>query len=121
MPKIIELVERLLAHRPSRTKLRTLLKAHGLSWKKCRKVLRKADPEKRRAFIEQFQPIFEQVCENKTILIGTPEQVAEGVQFYRDLLGVEHLTIFPHLLGDSYAKANEQMTRFQEEVVPLLS
>ena len=41
-------------------------------------------------------------------------------QFYRDLLGVEHLTIFPHLLGDRYKKADEQMARFIEEVVPLV-
>ena len=65
-------------------------------------------------------PTLEESLENKTILIGTAEQVAEEVQFYRDLLGLEHLTIFPHLLGDSYDKANEQMTRFVEEVVPLL-
>ena len=44
-----------------------------------------------------------------------------SVAFYRDLLGFEHLTIFPHLLGDSYKKADEQMARFAEEVVPLLS
>lgn len=65
-------------------------------------------------------PTLEQSLENKTILLGTPQDVAEGVQFYRDLLGLEHLTIFPHLLGDPYKKANEQMTRFAEEVVPLL-
>jgi alkanesulfonate monooxygenase SsuD/methylene tetrahydromethanopterin reductase-like flavin-dependent oxidoreductase (luciferase family) len=65
-------------------------------------------------------PTLDESIENKTILVGTPEQVAEGVQFYRDLLGLEHLTIFPHLLGDSYKKANEQMARFIEEVVPLL-
>ena len=56
--------------------------------------------------------------ENKTILVGTPDEVAEGVAFYRDLLGLEHLTIFPHLLGDPYKKADEQMARFIEEVVP---
>jgi transposase len=73
VPKLIELVERMLGHRPSRTKLRTLLKAHKLSWKKCRKVLRKANPEKRAAFIEQFRPIFEQVCQNETILLYIDE------------------------------------------------
>ena len=31
----------------------------------------------------------------------------------------EHLTIFPHLLGDPYKKADEQMARFIEEVLPL--
>jgi alkanesulfonate monooxygenase SsuD/methylene tetrahydromethanopterin reductase-like flavin-dependent oxidoreductase (luciferase family) len=66
-------------------------------------------------------PTLDESLENKTLLVGTPEQVAEGVQFYRDLLGVDRLTIFPHMLGDPYAKANEQMTRFMEEVVPLVS
>jgi alkanesulfonate monooxygenase SsuD/methylene tetrahydromethanopterin reductase-like flavin-dependent oxidoreductase (luciferase family) len=66
-------------------------------------------------------PTLDESIENKTILLGTPEQVAEGVQFYRDLLGVEHLTIFPHFLGDSYKKADEQMARFIEEVLPLVN
>lgn len=65
-------------------------------------------------------PTLDESLENKTILLGTPEQVAEGVQFYRDLLGLQHLVIFPHLLGDPYPKADEQMTRFADEVVPLL-
>ena len=51
-------------------------------------------------------PTLDESIENKTILLGSPEQVAEGIQFYRDLLGVEHLTIFPHFLGDSYKKAD---------------
>jgi alkanesulfonate monooxygenase SsuD/methylene tetrahydromethanopterin reductase-like flavin-dependent oxidoreductase (luciferase family) len=65
-------------------------------------------------------PTLAESIENKTILLGTPEQVAEGVQFYRDLLGLENLVIFPHLLGDPYPKANEQMARFVDEVAPLL-
>lgn len=65
-------------------------------------------------------PTLDESLDNKTMLIGTPEQVAEGVQFYKDLLGLEHLTIFPHLLGDSYKKADEQMERFMTEVVPLV-
>ena len=47
--------------------------------------------------------------------------MAEGIQFFKDLLGLEHLTIFPHLLGDPYKKADEQMARFITEVVPLVS
>jgi alkanesulfonate monooxygenase SsuD/methylene tetrahydromethanopterin reductase-like flavin-dependent oxidoreductase (luciferase family) len=66
-------------------------------------------------------PTLDESIENKTILLGTPEQVAEGVQFYRDLLGLEHLTIFPHMLGDPYKKADEQMARFMTEVIPLVS
>jgi alkanesulfonate monooxygenase SsuD/methylene tetrahydromethanopterin reductase-like flavin-dependent oxidoreductase (luciferase family) len=66
-------------------------------------------------------PTLAESIENKTILVGPPEKVAEEVQFYRDLLGLEHVTIFPHLLGDPYKKADEQMARFAEEVVPLVS
>jgi alkanesulfonate monooxygenase SsuD/methylene tetrahydromethanopterin reductase-like flavin-dependent oxidoreductase (luciferase family) len=65
-------------------------------------------------------PTLEESMEQKMYLVGTPEEVAEGVQFYRDLLGIEHLTLFPHLIGDPYAKAVEQMERFMTEVVPLL-
>jgi alkanesulfonate monooxygenase SsuD/methylene tetrahydromethanopterin reductase-like flavin-dependent oxidoreductase (luciferase family) len=53
-------------------------------------------------------------------VLGTPEDVAEGIAFYRDLLGLRHLTIFPHLLGDPYKKADEQMARFVDEVLPLV-
>ncbi|HRE00679.1 MAG TPA: LLM class flavin-dependent oxidoreductase [Ilumatobacteraceae bacterium] len=66
-------------------------------------------------------PTMEESIENKTILVGSPADVAAEVQFLKDLLGFEHLTIFPHLLGDSYAKANEQMERFITEVVPLVN
>ncbi|MGH9270670.1 MAG: LLM class flavin-dependent oxidoreductase [Ilumatobacteraceae bacterium] len=66
-------------------------------------------------------PTLQESIDNKTILVGTPQDVAEGVAFYRDLLGLRHLTIFPHLLGDPYKKADEQMARFMEEVVPLLT
>ncbi len=66
-------------------------------------------------------PTLEESIENKTILVGTPEGVAADVQFLKDLLGFEHLTIFPHLIGDPYPKANEQMERFIAEVVPLVS
>jgi alkanesulfonate monooxygenase SsuD/methylene tetrahydromethanopterin reductase-like flavin-dependent oxidoreductase (luciferase family) len=65
-------------------------------------------------------PTLEESVANKTMLVGTPEEVAEGVQFYKDLLGLENLTIFPHLLGDPYKKADEQMARFMEEVVPMV-
>jgi transposase len=73
VPKLIEYVARLLGYRPSRTKLRRLLKGHGLSWKKCRKVLPKANPEQREAFIEHFSSLFEQVCQNETILLYVDE------------------------------------------------
>lgn len=66
-------------------------------------------------------PTLDESIENKTILLGTPADVAAEVQFLKDLLGFECLTLFPHLLGDSYKKADEQMARFATEVLPLLS
>ena len=65
-------------------------------------------------------PTLEESIEQKTILVGTAEEVAAGIQFYRDLLGVERLTVFPHLIGDPYAKAVEQMTSFMNDVMPLV-
>ena len=66
-------------------------------------------------------PTLEESMEQKMYLVGTAEEVAEGVQMYRDLLGIERLTLFPHLIGDPYQKASEQMARFMSDVVPLLS
>ncbi|MFM2182791.1 MAG: hypothetical protein RJB61_1085 [Actinomycetota bacterium] len=65
-------------------------------------------------------PTLEESIKQRTILVGTAEDVAEQVQDYKDLLGLDCLTIFPHLIGDSYAKAEEQMERFMGEVVPLV-
>jgi hypothetical protein len=46
----------------SRSSLRALLKTGGLSWKKCKKLLKKADPQQRAAYVEQFQALFERMC-----------------------------------------------------------
>jgi hypothetical protein len=37
------------------------------------------------------------------------------------MLNVQDLTIFPNFPGDSYEKTEEQITRFAEEVKPLLA
>jgi alkanesulfonate monooxygenase SsuD/methylene tetrahydromethanopterin reductase-like flavin-dependent oxidoreductase (luciferase family) len=65
-------------------------------------------------------PTLEESIQQKTWLVGTPEEVAAAIGFYRDLTGVEQLTIFPNFPGDSYAKTEEQIARFMGEVVPLL-
>ena len=49
-------------------------------------------------------PSLEESMKQRTILVGTAEEVAEQVQELHDLLGVEHLTLFPHLVGDPYAQ-----------------
>ena len=66
-------------------------------------------------------PTLEESMRQRTILVGTAEEVAAQVQKYKDLLGLEYLTLYPHLVGDPYSKAVEQMQRFMGEVVPLVS
>ena len=66
-------------------------------------------------------PSLEESMAQQTILVGSPEEVAAGVQGLRDLLGLERLTVFPHLIGDPYGKAVEQMGRFVTDVLPLVS
>ena len=66
-------------------------------------------------------PSLEESMKQRTILVGSPTEVAEHVQFFHDELGVENLVIFPHLIGDPYSKAIEQMDRFRNEVLPLVS
>jgi alkanesulfonate monooxygenase SsuD/methylene tetrahydromethanopterin reductase-like flavin-dependent oxidoreductase (luciferase family) len=66
-------------------------------------------------------PTLEESVENRTWAIGSPEEVAEQVAHYRDLLGgMNHLTLFPNFPGDTYEKSDEQMQRYAEEVMPLL-
>ena len=66
-------------------------------------------------------PSLEESVEQKTWIIGAPDEVAEGIAFYRDLLGgLEHLTLFCNFPGDTYDTSEEQMQRFAEQVRPLL-
>lgn len=67
-------------------------------------------------------PTLEESIENKTWLVGTADDVIEGIEFYKESLGgLENLTIFPNMPGDAYTKTSEQLTRFAEEVLPHLS
>lgn len=65
-------------------------------------------------------PTLEQSMEQRTCLIGTAEEVAEGIAFYRDLLGCDYFVLFPQFAGDPFALAEEQLERFWSEVIPLL-
>ncbi|MEZ5261026.1 MAG: LLM class flavin-dependent oxidoreductase [Acidimicrobiia bacterium] len=65
-------------------------------------------------------PTLEQSLENRTWIVGSPEQVAEGIARYRDELGLQDLCLFPNFPGDTYAKTDEQLTRYAEEVRKLL-
>ena len=66
-------------------------------------------------------PTLEESLANRTWIVGSPEQVAEGIAFYRDRLQLQELCLFPNFSGDTYAKTDEQLTRYAEEVRPLLA
>jgi alkanesulfonate monooxygenase SsuD/methylene tetrahydromethanopterin reductase-like flavin-dependent oxidoreductase (luciferase family) len=65
-------------------------------------------------------PSLEESVENRTWIVGSPEEVAEGVQFYKDALRLEDLVVFPNLPGDTYDTSIEQLHRYMTEVDPLL-
>ncbi len=66
-------------------------------------------------------PSLEESIDNKVWLVGTAEDVAEQIAWYRDELGgIENLTFFPGMPGDKYDKVEEQVQRIAEGVLPLL-
>ncbi len=66
-------------------------------------------------------PTLEESLENKVWVIGTADDVAEQIDWYREYLGgVEDLVLFPAMPGDPYAKVDEQLGRLAEEVLPQL-
>jgi transposase len=60
--------------------LSQLLKRNRLSWKKCQKLLKKARPEQRAAFVQELQTLFAQVCQEAIRLIYIDES-----HFHRDM------------------------------------
>lgn len=73
LKKVKRYVAEKLGQSVSRSTLRQLLKQAGLSWKKCKKLLVRADPEQRAAFIEQFQHLYERMCREELLLIYLDE------------------------------------------------
>lgn len=78
--KLCQWVEQTLSCRPSRTTLRSLLRAACLRWKKCRKVLRKANAAQRAAYMAQFQQLFERMCRGEVSILYVDES-----HFHQDL------------------------------------
>ncbi len=73
LKKVRGWLKRVMGCEISRSALGTLLKQKGLSWKKCQKVLKKASPEKRAAFVEEFQVLFTQMCQGEVLLVYVDE------------------------------------------------
>jgi alkanesulfonate monooxygenase SsuD/methylene tetrahydromethanopterin reductase-like flavin-dependent oxidoreductase (luciferase family) len=67
-----------------------------------------------------LRPTLEQSVDQKVWLVGTAEEVAAGVRWWQDALGLENLVIFPHFPGDTYDQTEEQLARWAEQVRPLL-
>jgi transposase len=64
----------------SRSLLHKILRAAGLSWKKCKKLLGKGDPDKRAAFVVRLLELYEAVIRREVVLIYIDES-----HFHRDL------------------------------------
>jgi transposase len=62
-----------LGRRVSRNTLRTILRAAGLRWKQCKKLLANADPVKRAAFVEQFQALYARMCRGEVVIVYVDE------------------------------------------------
>ena len=80
MKKLKEWVFRTFGRVASRNGLRRVLWEAGLTWKKVKKLLGKAKPEKRAAHIQQLLPLFTGVCDGEVVLISVDE-----VHVHRDL------------------------------------
>ena len=63
-------------------------------------------------------PSLEESLEQKIWLVGSAEEVGEQIEWYRDLLGVENLLLFPMMPGDSYQAGEEQVHRLATDVLP---
>ena len=65
-------------------------------------------------------PTLEDSIDQKTMLVGSGEQVAEAINWYDEQIGLENVLLFPAMPGDRYEKVEEQLHRIAEEVLPLL-
>jgi transposase len=78
--KLKEWVCRAFGRVISRNGLRRVLRGAGLTWKKVKTLLGKAEPEKRAAHIQRLLQLFTGVCDGQVVLIYVDE-----VHVHRDL------------------------------------
>lgn len=57
----------------SRETVRRALKRHNLSWKKAKKLLNRADPEKRKKYLDSLKPLLRQATRQEKLLIYIDE------------------------------------------------
>lgn len=78
--KVLALCKGWIGSTISRTTLYRYLQQERLSWKKCQKVLVKANPQRRALFVEEMQALYTRVCRNEVRLLYLDES-----HFHRDL------------------------------------
>lgn len=78
--KIVCLCEQLFGLGISRTTFYRYLGQNRLSWKKCQKVLGRANAQQRAHYMQEFQELFAQVCNDEVRLLYLDES-----HFHRDL------------------------------------
>ncbi len=67
-----------------------------------------------------YRPTLEQSMENKIWAVGSVDDVADVIGYYRDLLGLEHICFFFDAPGLTRAEIDEQFELIAGEVMPRL-
>jgi transposase len=80
LKKLCRWLEEKLGIKVCRNTARKILRRARLSWKKCRKLLGKANPGKREAYLKQFAEIYERMRDEEVVVIYIDES-----HFHRDL------------------------------------
>ncbi|MEM9130936.1 MAG: LLM class flavin-dependent oxidoreductase [Actinomycetota bacterium] len=66
-------------------------------------------------------PTLEESLDNRVWVVGTADEVAEQLSWWRDHLGgVDNLVFFPAMPGDPYGQVEDQLHRLAEGVLPQL-
>lgn len=61
---------------------------------------------------------FDFAVNNKMLMVGTPNDVAEQIQAYRDEIGLEHYQLFPSIPFMSFEQAMASLELFGTQVMP---
>jgi transposase len=80
LKKLVAWIQDKSQRQVSKNTIRTLLLRTGFSWKRCKKLLAKAKPEQRQAYIAQLSEMFVKMCDDEAIIVYIDE-----AHFHQDL------------------------------------
>jgi hypothetical protein len=116
LKKLRQWVANQLGRPVSRNTLRTILTQAGLSWKKCKKLLSKANAARRAEFVAQFQRLYEQMCQGQVRMIYVDES-----HFHQDLdLGYSWGLVGQPLWRESHSPSLSARLNFKAEQVSVM-